>query len=153
MSTTDIRTHLEMLIAEFFRAVSFQTGESPAYAKIHALFVQDGKLIKNSSDVAEVSTIEQFIASRQQTIDPGTLTSFQENEAAEITEIFGNVADRFSTYTKRGTVDGVAVEGRGLISTQLIRTPNGWKITSMAWDDERPGLTIPDLPVEPRSSS
>ena len=143
MPTADIRTQLDTLIADFFRAVSFETGESPAYGKIQALFVPDGKLINNGSDTPEVSTIEQFIASRQQTIDSGTLTSFQENETAEISEIFGNVAHRFSTYTKRGRVDGIAVEGRGLISTQLIRTPSGWKITSMAWDDERPGLTIP----------
>ena len=39
-------------------------------------------------------------------------------------------------------VHGVAIEGRGLISTRFIRTPGGWKIASMAWDDERPGLTI-----------
>lgn len=143
MPTADVRTQLEMLIAEFFRAVSFGTGEAPAYGKILALFVPDGKLINNGSVIPEVSTIDQFIASRRQTVDSGTLTSFKENETAEITEIFGNVAHRFSTYTKRSTVDGVAVEGRGLISTQFIRTPSGWKITSMAWDDERPGFSIP----------
>jgi hypothetical protein len=37
-----------------------------------------------------------------------------------------------------------AIQGSGVISTQFIRTPRGWKMTSMAWDDERPGLTIPD---------
>jgi hypothetical protein len=39
---------------------------------------------------------------------------------------------------------GEAIAGRGLISTQFIRTPRGWKMSSMAWDDERPGLAIPD---------
>jgi hypothetical protein len=41
-------------------------------------------------------------------------------------------------------MDGQAIEGAGLISTQFIRTPTGWMMTSMAWDDERPGLAIPD---------
>ena len=45
--------------------------------------------------------------------------------------------------TKRGTVQGEAIEGRGVISTQFIRTPSGWRMSSMAWDDERPGLAIP----------
>lgn len=67
-----------------------------------------------------------------------------EVEIVERTEVFGNVAHRLSTYTKRSTVDGEAIEGAGVISTQLIRTPAGWKISSMAWDDERPGLDIPE---------
>jgi hypothetical protein len=137
----DLQT--EMLIAEFFRAVSFETGESPAYGRIQSLFVEDGMLIKNGPDVPEISTVEQFISSRQRTFDAGSLTSFREVETAEITESFGKVAHRFSTYSKRGRLDGVAIEGRGLISTQFIQMPDGWKITSMAWDDERPGLSIP----------
>jgi hypothetical protein len=31
-----------------------------------------------------------------------------------------------------------------MISTQFLRTPASWKISSMAWDDERPGLVIPN---------
>jgi hypothetical protein len=50
-----------------------------------------------------------------------------------VTEIFGNVAHRFSTYEKRGTLDGVASEAAGMISTEFIRRPDGWKITVMAW--------------------
>ena len=29
-----------------------------------------------------------------------------------------------------------------MVTTQFINTPSGWKMTSMAWDDERPGLSI-----------
>jgi hypothetical protein len=71
------------------------------------------------------------------------LTSFREIEVAEITEVFGNVAHRLSTYVKSGRMDGAAIDGRGVISTQFIRTPDGWRMSSMAWDDERPGLAIP----------
>ena len=31
-----------------------------------------------------------------------------------------------------------------MISTQFILTREGWKMSAMAWDDERPGLSIPD---------
>jgi hypothetical protein len=81
---------------------------------------------------------------RQQQVNSGELTSFEEGEVAHVTEVFGNVGHRFSTYHKRGTSDGVAFEARGIICTQFVRTPSGWKISSMAWDDERPGLRIPD---------
>ena len=60
-----------------------------------------------------------------------------------MTEIFGNVAHRFSGYTKRGTLDGTAFEWRGAIATQLVRTTGGWRMSAMAWDDEREGLTVP----------
>ena len=58
--------------------------------------------------------------------------------------IFGNVAHRFSAYKKSGTSNGVALEAQGMITTQFINTPGGWRMSTMAWDDERPGLSIFD---------
>ena len=141
---SEIRAELKALIDEFFQAVSFESGQGPAYGKIHDLFIDDGKLIRASSEVPEISSVEEFIASRQRMFASGEPTSFEEVETAEITEVFGNIAHRFSTYEKRGTVGGAAIDGRGVISTQFIRTSRGWKMSSMAWDDERPGLGIPD---------
>src|SRR5215207_7487379 len=137
MPPTDTRAELKALIDEFFRAVSFASGHRPAYARIRDLFIDDGKLIRNSSELPEISSIDDFIASRQSMVASGALTSFEEVETAETTEVFGNIAHRFSTYEKRGTMHGKATEGRGVISTQFIRTPSGWKMSSMAWDDER----------------
>jgi hypothetical protein len=77
-------------------------------------------------------------------VDSGALTHFREVEIAAITEAFGNVAHRFSTYEKRGSMHGSEFAARGAISTQFVRTPSGWRISSMAWDDERPGLVLPD---------
>jgi hypothetical protein len=143
-TTADTSAELKTLIDEFFRAVSFRMGERPAYERIRDLFIEGGKLIKNSAEAPEIATVDEFIAPRQSMVDSGALTSFEEVETAEITEVFGNVAHRFSTYEKRGVMDGAATEGRGLISTQFIRTPSGWRISSMAWDDERPGLAVPE---------
>lgn len=141
---SQIRAELKALADEFFQAVSFQSGQRSAYGKIHDLFIDDGKLIRNSSEVPEITSVEEFIASRQHMFASGELTSFEEIETAAITEVFGNIAHRFSTYEKRGTVRGRAIDARGVISTQFIRTPRGWRMSSMAWDDERPGLAIPD---------
>jgi hypothetical protein len=74
----------------------------------------------------------------------GELTRFRESELSETTEIFGNIAHRFSAYEKSGTLKGVPFQARGMISTQFVLTPAGWKMSAMAWDDERPGLSIPD---------
>jgi hypothetical protein len=143
MSSPDVSRELGALIDAFFQAVSFESGQRPAYARIRDLFMDGGKLIKNNSEFPEVSSVDGFVAARQRLVDSGALTSFEEVETAEITEVFGNIAHRFSTYKKRGSMHGEAIEATGVISTQFIRTPGGWKMSSMAWDDERRGLTIP----------
>jgi hypothetical protein len=141
---TTVKSELDRLTAEFFRAVSFESGETPAYENLHALFVGPGLLIKNSATPPEISTVRQFLEPRQAMVAAGELTRFRELELSEITEIFGNVAHRFSAYVKSGTLKGVPFEARGMTSTQFVRTAAGWKMSAMAWDDERPGLSIPD---------
>ena len=54
------------------------------------------------------------------------------------------MAHRLSSYVKRAVTDGVASEARGVISTQFVQTSTGWLISAMAWDDERPGLVVPE---------
>jgi hypothetical protein len=137
------RAELEQLMIRFFRAVSFREGDQPAYSELHALFVDGGRLIKNSEAVPEISTLDEFIQPRQQMVDGGALAWFEEAELADITELFGHVAHRFSTYEKRGSMNGAEISARGAISTQFIRTPDGWRMSSMAWDDERHDLVLP----------
>ena len=139
----DDRADLERLISRFLGAVSFEAGQQPAYSELRGLFVAGGRLIRTGPGATECASIEEFIAGLEATFDAGELTSFGENETGEITEIFGNVAHRLSTYHKRSTINGVSSQVRGAISTQFARTADGWRITSMAWDDERPGLQLP----------
>ena len=139
--TSDL-AEIELLMNSFLSAVSFKHGEQPAYGDLANLFAPDARLIKNSGDAPEISTVDEFIRARQPAVDAGELTSFEETELAETTELFGNVAHRFSTYAKHGVTNGDPIDVRGAISTQFIRTPNGWRISSMAWDDERPGLSV-----------
>jgi hypothetical protein len=139
-----IKAELDRLAGEFFRAVSFESGEIPPYEVIHGLFIESGLLIKNTAAAPEVSTVREFIEPRLALVRSGQLTRFREWELSETTEIFGNVAHRFSAYAKSGTLKGAAFEARGMISTQFISTPVGWRMCGMAWDDERPGLELPE---------
>jgi hypothetical protein len=140
-----VKQDIDTLTHEFFRAVSFDEGERPAYKTLYTLFIESGLLIKNSGTQPDIATVAEFITPRQRMVESGELTRFRESEIAERTEIFGNVAHRLSTYEKQGVSGGGAFEGRGIISIQFILTEAGWKMSSMAWDDERPGLAIPDL--------
>lgn len=146
MSTPSHRAvlaELKGLLDGFFRAVSFGAGEQPSYARLHELFTEPALLIRNSGSAPEICSVEQFIRPRQASVDAGDLTRFHEAEIGETTEIFGNVAQRFSAYVKSGVLKGVPFEGRGMISTQFVLTPAGWRMSAMAWDDERSGLRLP----------
>ncbi|MFS2034866.1 hypothetical protein ACEN8I_12650 [Polaromonas sp. CT11-55] len=138
-----VKQELDHLAARFFRAVSFEAGEAPSYGDIHGLFIATGLLIKNTASTPEISSVAEFIAPRQALVDSGALTRFKEWELSQTTQIFGNIAHRYSAYGKAGTQGGKAFEARGVISTQFIKTPEGWKMSAMAWDDERPGLSLP----------
>ena len=137
-----VKAELDRVIREFFRAVSFEPGGTPPFDAIHALFVPMGLLIKNSAATPEILSPAEFIAPRRQAVESGELTRFLEIELWETTRIFGNVAHRFSAYAKSGTSSGKPFDARGMISTQFVSTPSGWKMSAMAWDDERPGLSI-----------
>lgn len=146
------KSEFDRLTDEFFRAVSFEAGEVPRYERIHVLFIENGLLIKNIGTTPEISSVRQFIEPRQVTVISGELTRFREVELSETTEVFGNVAHRFSAYAKSGTMRGVPFEARGMISTQFICTSQGWRMSAMAWDDERPGLSLPEQ-YEPKGTS
>ena len=143
-SHDEVPTELKRLTDAFFRAVSFELGQKPAYAKLYELFVEPGLLIRNSGPTPEIASVAAFIRPRQATVDAGQLTRFHEAEIAATTDVFGNVAQRFSAYTKSGTLNGQPFQARGMVTTQFVCTPAGWKMSSMAWDDERPGLELPE---------
>ena len=77
MPPTDTSAELKALTDEFFRAVSFESGQRPAYARIRDLFMDGGKLIRNSSELPEISSVDDFIAARQRMVDSGALTSLK----------------------------------------------------------------------------
>jgi hypothetical protein len=92
---------------------------------------------------------ELDVEPRKGLVQPGTLTRFQESELSESTVMFGNVAHRFSAHSKSGTSAGIGFEARGMITTQFVRTPPGWKMSAKAWDDERPDLSMEGAAVCP----
>jgi hypothetical protein len=139
----DDRAELDELMARFLRAVSFEEGGRPSYAELNHLFVDGARLINATPDPAEIATLEEFIRVRDERVSSGALTWFEEVESAQATEVFGDVAQRWSTYRKRGAMEGTEIDARGVIATQFVRTGEGWRMTAMAWDDERPGVELP----------
>ena len=71
---------------------------------------------------------------------------FFEVEIGRRIDLFGNIAQVWSAYEARRSLDEAEPERRGINSIQLFRDPErGWRIVSMIWDNEREGVKIPDF--------
>jgi hypothetical protein len=133
---------IDQLMDKFFAAVSFEKGARPDYDGLRTLFLDRGQLIKSSGAQPEIMSIDTFIAPRMAQVMSGELEAFCEVEIVEHTDIFGNIAQRFSVYRKTGVLGGSALDVLGIITTQFVHMAEGWRISSMAWDDERVGLSV-----------
>jgi hypothetical protein len=69
-------------------------------------------------------------------------TAFLEEELDHQCEVFGNIARVRSVYRSVFGTGPSAREGRGVNFYNLIRENNAWKIMSIVWDNERPGLSL-----------
>ena len=68
-------------------------------------------------------------------------TPFFEVEIARRIDVLGNMAHVWSLYEARNAPDDTTPERRGINSIQLFKGADGvWKIVSMIWDNERPGV-------------
>jgi hypothetical protein len=131
---------IDELVAAFFGLFSNRDGVTPNLRAIFDLCIPEAVICKPP----DVMSLESFIAPRQELLTNGTLTEFLELETSNRTDIFGNVAQRVCTYAKAGVLDGKPFQTRGLKVFQFIKTPAGWRISAVSWDDEREGLTVPD---------
>jgi hypothetical protein len=72
-------------------------------------------------------------------LNDGSLVDLCEREEWETTEIFGNVAQRFLAYRKTRVLRGERFDARGMNTIQFVRKDGDWKMSALAWDDERNG--------------
>ena len=64
--------------------------------------------------------------------------AFHEVETSRRIELFGNIAQVWSSYEARRSPSDTEPERRGMNSIQLFRHPEfGWRIMHMIWDNER----------------
>lgn len=126
---------IDRLMAAMLAAFDNTGGRTPDLGVLRDLFLPQAVIVNNTGPEPDVHDLESFIGPRQKILTDGTLTEFSEGEVAGRTEIIGSVAQRLSDYRKSGVRDGVPFEGAGRKTTQFVRTPDGWRIAALSWDD------------------
>lgn len=138
----EAKNDIDKLVDGFFSLFSVKKGTKADLSAIFNLFISEGLIVKSSSINPEIYNLQQFIEPREKMFNDGILSDFREEELFEKTEIFGNIAQRLSIYKKSGFMNGQIFENRGIKTLQFVKATCGWKISSVAWDDERDGFKI-----------
>ncbi len=126
---------LEALVAAFYAAFDNRGGRPPATAALRAMFGEGATITRVDADGAVVWTPDEFIAPREAMLTNGVLTEFHEWETAARTVLLANIASRWSTYEKAGTLNGAAYGGGGHKFIQFRRQDGRWTISSILWED------------------
>ena len=134
---------IDRLTETFFAAFTSGPDCASRLDALPELFLPQAVVIRTCGSRPTVYDVEGFIAPRRALLTGGALTQFREWELSERTYLFGAIAQRFSSYAKRGVQDGVPFSARGMKTLQFVLTESGWRISAAAWDDERDGLTVP----------
>ena len=128
------RVAIDALAKAFFAAFCNERGPVDL-ACLAGLCLPQVRIVKAVGAMPECYDLAGFVAPREALLNDGRLRDFSEHECESRTDVFGNVAQRWSRYRKCGVLDGVRFEGEGWKSLQCVRTPQGWRIAAVAWDD------------------
>ena len=134
----DDRAQIDALTRRFLAAFTNRDGAIPTLPALPHYFMLDATVrVADALGTIASTGVHGFIAPRAELLACGRLTDFEEHETAQRTDIQGAIAHRWLRYAKRGTLDGVPLEGGGTKSLQFVRTERAWKIASLVWTDDR----------------
>ncbi len=143
----------DAIIAALYGAISGPAGQKRDWVRFRSLFIPDGRLIvarpprPEGPQPPRVMTVEQYISGSSAALEQG----FFEREISRISETFGGVTHRFSTYESRARAEDPQPFARGINSIQLLNDGRRWWVVTVFWDSERPNNPIPAkyLPKSP----
>ena len=134
---------IKKAVADAYKCISFKQGEQLNFDSIKTYFMPQAQFFDFRNDTLEVLTIDEFVNTYKAFIKSNGINSFYEEEIQGATDQFGRVAQRISTYKTYINAMNSAAQ-RGVNSFQLIKTSQGWKVSSIIWDVESQELKIPD---------
>lgn len=128
---------IRAVIDAFFAAFTSEAGIDDRMAALRTLFLPSAVIVRADADGLTSYDVDAFIAPRAALLSDGSLEGFREWPVDGRIDRFGDIAQWFGSYAKAWRAEGRQHSGRGAKSIQLARTAQGWRISAVAWDDER----------------
>ncbi|HEY4357225.1 MAG TPA: hypothetical protein VGN16_15855 [Acidobacteriaceae bacterium] len=144
---------IDHIVASLYDVISGPAGKARDWDRFRSLFLPDGRLAPIRPETAAAGTRparkgDAFILTPDMYVERDDpffkANGFFERSIANRVEEFGNLAHVWSTYESRHAESDATPFARGVNSIQLIHAQGRYWIASIMWDDERPGLTLPE---------
>jgi hypothetical protein len=149
---SDVDT-VDHLVASLYDVISGPAGKARDWDRFRSLFLPDGRL---GVVVPEMPATKDAPARKGDAVfltpdmyvqrDDSYFKThgFFERSIANRVEEFGNLIHVWSTYESRHAENDSQPFTRGINSIQIVHSRGRFWIASVLWDDERPGLTLPE---------
>ena len=126
-------------VADVYAIISGPAGQKRDFARMKTLFTPDARLYAVGQRGLQGGSLDDYIEKSGPLLEK---VGFTEKELTRRIELYGNVAQVWSSYA--GTSTDGSVNVRGINSLQLARQPDGrWLVHSILWQQERPDLRLP----------
>jgi len=130
---------IESLLDTLYDVISGDKGKARNWKLFKYLFHPRAKLIYYGPDVEGVTRAQYWspdfyinsIGNKQET---ELTTGFFEKEIYRKIDVFGNIAQVFSTYASFDNKNDKTPHSRGINSIQLLNYDNRWWIINVFWD-------------------
>jgi hypothetical protein len=138
---------VDAIIKAFYASTAGNPGQPRDWDRFRSLFVAEARMIpvRHSAhgEGADLMTlpIDSYIDLNKNYFEKG---GFLEKEVARRQEVFGSVAQVWSTFESRRTDKDPAPYTRGIYGLQLANNGERWFIINVMWDSEQEGVKLPD---------
>lgn len=136
---------IDGIVAALYDVISGPAGKERDWNRMRSLFVADGTLRavvpKDGAFVIRTMTVDDYITRNSPHF---ASNGFFESEVARTTEVFGQVAQVFSTYQSKHASSDAQPFARGINSIQLYNDGKRWHIVSVLWRGEDANLKLPE---------
>ena len=141
---------VDAIVRAVYEVISGDVGEARDWDRFRSLFVPDARLIPVSSAEDENGRRTNSINAMspadfvERTNDSFTENGFYEVEIGNVTEMYGDIAHRFSSYASFQTEEDTEPFNRGINSFQLLNDGERWWVLTIFWQHEGDAGPIPD---------
>ncbi|GAA1562460.1 hypothetical protein GCM10009691_40150 [Brevibacterium picturae] len=142
---------IDRISTAFFDAFTSPDSGPADLNELRSLFLSGASVIKVADQTPQLYDVESFIQPREALLNSGRLRDFSEQEITTTTEVFGDIAQRWSLYSKSGTLDDAPYAGWGRKALHFVRTSDGWRISAIAWHDDPNDTALPRPAVSTRA--
>ena len=136
------REAIQHTLDTIYAAISGPAGQPRDWDRFRGAFTEDARLFAITPEGLRGGSVEDYVAMSGASL---VAFGFSEAELANRIEIYGNLAQVWSSYEGSFIREGQKAMVRGINSFQLRRMSDGsWRVHSLLWQQETPQFPLPD---------